>query len=125
MRLCYHYPNNGLTEKGMAVIAEDWFTDFRHAGISPELFSRVVILARRRCKFFPVESELLGMAQEIWAMDQQRAAVVPALTEPDTMSDEQAERNLRRLRKMIELVGSGKSSSDAEREMAEFIESGR
>ena len=123
IRISCHYPNSGLSESAIEAIIEDWHMDFNHARISPVLFSRMVVLARRRCKFFPTEADMLEFMKEIKAMDVQKSSTI-ALPESDVISDEDAEMGLRRLRKAIELVSSGKSPDEAEKEMAEFIAAG-
>ena len=123
IRLSCHYPNSGIAESALQTIIEDWHMDFNCAHISPVLFSRMVVLARRRCKFFPTEADMLDCMKEIKAMDGQKSTII-SFPEPDFMSDEESEIGLRRLRKAIELVSSGKSPDEAEREMAEYIASG-
>jgi hypothetical protein len=124
VRLLYHYPNSGINPKAMEVIAEDWHMDFNHAKISPEMFARMTVLARRRCKFFPTEADMLDCMKEIKGMDTQRSNVV-MLTEPETMTDEQSEIGLARIRMAISLVNSGISPDEAAERMKAYIGMGQ
>lgn len=120
LRLGSHYSNNRPTEEAIKIIAEDWFMDFSQAKISPELFSRAVVLARRRCKFFPVETEMLDLVKELREMDARKRVLIPEFT-GEQITDEDARKNLERLRHMITLCGSGKTPEECEKEMSEFI----
>lgn len=120
-RLSRHYPNSGITEDGLVDIIEDWHMDFNQCRISPEMFARMVILARRRCKFFPVIAEMLDFYREISEMDRRNKNTVLSLPEPE-ISEDQLRINKAILTKAMSLFGSGLTPEDSEKEMADFIE---
>lgn len=112
-----------MTEKGLNVIIEDWHMDFNQAHISPEMFARMTVLARRRCKFFPSESDMLDCMREIKEMDVQKSTLV-CLPESEKMSDKESAVGLANMRKIFELAESGKTVDEMEKEMADFVASG-
>lgn len=55
-RLASHYPNSGHTVQTLAVVAEDWFDEFKDM---PEaLFLRMIRGAMKWCLFFPTMADL-------------------------------------------------------------------
>ena len=97
--------------------------DFNAARISPDLFSRMVVLARRRCRFFPTEADMLDCMREIKGMDTRKSEFI-SLPEPDQMTDEQSAAGVANVKKLIELAKSGKTAEEMEKEMAEFVAAG-
>ena len=57
-RLAAHYPSSGHTAQTLKVVAEDWYATFKDR-LSNSAFIAVVTAARRKCKFFPTEKDLL------------------------------------------------------------------
>lgn len=121
IRLSFHYPNSGHTENGIEIIAEDWGMDFSAARVSQENFSRMVILARRRCKFFPSLADMLEFSREISEMDRRNRETVLSLPEP-AMTKAQMEKDRAIAEKAHALIFMDISPDEKSRLMAEFID---
>jgi hypothetical protein len=59
-RTAAHYPNSGHTEKTLMIVAEDWFHTFRER-LTDRAFIEAVTSARRKCKFFPTETDIFDV----------------------------------------------------------------
>lgn len=94
--------------------------DFNAARIHPQLFGNMVLLARRRCKFFPTIAEMMDFCRELRAIEQRKAMEFKALPEPE-MSEEVSEQGIARIRKLFELAESGMTIEEMENEMVRFV----
>lgn len=120
-RLSCHYPNSGMSPKAMDIVAEDWCADFNAARITPEKFARMVILSRRRSKFFPSLADMLEFSREISEVDRRAKDLLFSLPEPE-LTDAQKEKDREIAEKAHSIIFLDVSPEEKGRLMAEYLE---
>lgn len=109
MRLLAHYPEAAHNGDTINALAEDWEEDLAVHNITMPTFMAAVKICRRECKFYPKIADVLAAAKTVDNFRDRKQIALPAQT---MLTDEECQRNKRRINFLIESIGTGKTEDE-------------
>lgn len=122
VQLLPHYPEAGHNGKSISILADDWFDLLSEEDVSSTEFAAALRQAKKRCRFFPKLADLMENIREIRAnppvIDQDRQLTAQGEA---PMSQEQIDRNVRRLKILADQIAGKITADEADRLIAEVL----
>ena len=113
-----HYPESGHNGKILQALAMDYYDDLAEEGVTEKQFCIAIKTSRKRCKFFPKISDLLGFVCEYRANPPIPAPVSRQLPDrPIGVTKEQAELNKKRCAVLAKIAAGELSYENGTRDL--------
>lgn len=109
LRFLAHYPESGHNDSTLETIAEDWEEDLSIHNVTAQTFSSAIKVCRRECSFFPKISDVLKAAKTVDNFRNRKQIYLPEQTQ---MTEEECQRNKKRVRALINSIGTDKTESE-------------